>query len=177
MMGHDARGRIDRDRVDLLGRFVGHRLDVHPALGGDHEGDAARDAVDQHREVELFGDLGAFLDVEAVHLLAGRAGLDRHQRLTEHLAGVLLHLVDRLGDAHAALGALGRALEGALAAAARVDLALHDPDGAAEFLGGGFGLRRVEDGHAAGDGQAELLQHGLGLVFVDVHRDLVGRSE
>ena len=89
------------------------------------------DAVDQRREVELLGDVGAVLDVEAVDLLAGRAGLDRDQRRAEHLLGEGLHLVDRLGEAHAALVAGRGLLELALAAAAGVDLRLHDPERAA----------------------------------------------
>ena len=169
VMGHHAGGRIDREGEDLLRRVVGDLLDVHAALGGDHEGDAAGGAVDQHREVELALDVGAVLDIEAVDLLAGLAGLDRHEGLAEHLLRELLHLVDGLGEAHAALLAGLGFLEPALAAAARMDLGLHHPERTAELLGGGLRLVGGEDRDAAGDRQTELLQDGFALVFVDVH--------
>jgi len=75
------------------------------------------------------------------------------------LAGVLVHFVDGLGDFHAA----------ALAATARVDLRLDDPDLAAQ----GFScLDRVVHGRAvdtARNRNAELLQDLLALIFVNFH--------
>ena len=85
VVGHDAGGRVDRDGEDLVRRVVGDLLDVHAALGRDHDGDAAGLAVDKRRKVELGGDVGALLDVEAVDLLAGRAGLEGDERAAEHL--------------------------------------------------------------------------------------------
>ena len=76
------------------------------------------------REIELAGDVGAVLDIETVDLLAVRAGLHGDQRLAQHLAGVGLDLVDRLGKPHAALGVRPEFLELALAATAGMDLAL-----------------------------------------------------
>ena len=93
-------------------------------------------AVDQDREIELLVDVGAVLDVEAVDLLAGGAGLHRDQRRAQHLLGEVIDLVDRLGEAHAALVAGGGFLELALAAAAGVDLALHHPDRAGKRFRG-----------------------------------------
>ena len=144
-------------------------LDVHAAFRRDDEGDLAGGAVDEHGEIELGLDVGAVLDIEAVDLLAGLAGLDRDEGVAEHLLREFLDLVDGLGEAHAALLAGGGFLELALAAAARMDLGLHDPERTAEFLGRGFRLVGGEDGHAAGDGQAEFLQDRLALVFMDVH--------
>src|SRR3546814_4593973 len=88
-------------------------------------------------------DLG---DVEPVHFLAGRAGLDRHQRLSQHLGCVLLHLVDRLRQAHAALGVRGRTDELALAATTCMDLRLDDIKRHGEFFGSGSRLFSGEGG-------------------------------
>ena len=85
MVRHDPGRRIDGERVDFLRRVVRHVLDVHAALGREHEGDAARLPIDQRGEVELLVDIGAVLDVEAVDLLAGRPGLHGDQRRAEHL--------------------------------------------------------------------------------------------
>ena len=59
---------------------------------------ATRDgrAVDQEREIELAVDVGAVLDVEAVDLLAGRAGLLGDQRVPSISLGVGDDLGDRL---------------------------------------------------------------------------------
>ena len=170
VMGLDAGGRIDREGVDLLRRVVGDLLDIHAAFGRDDEGDAARRAVDQRREIELGGDVGAFLDIEPADLLAGLAGLGRDERLAEHLADEGLDLVDRAGEAHAALVAGVLLLELALAAAAGVDLRFHHPQRSAEFLGGVLGLVGGEHRLAAGHRHPEFLQDRLTLVFVDVHR-------
>ena len=169
MVRHHAGRRIDREGQNLLGGVVGHLLDVHAAFRRDDESDLAGGAVDEHRQVEFGVDIGAVLDVEAVDLLSGLAGLDRHKGVAEHLLGEFLDLVDGLGEAHAALLAGGGFLELALAAAARMDLGLHDPERSAEFLGGGLCLVGREDGLAAGDGQAEFLQDCLALIFMDVH--------
>jgi hypothetical protein len=120
-------------------------------------------------KVELGGDVRALLDVEAVHLLAGRAGLDRDERLAEHLADVILDLVDRAREADAALVAGVRLLELALAAPAGVDLGLHHPDRPAELLRGGLGLLRRGDRPPPRHRHAEPLENRLRLVFVDVH--------
>ena len=128
---------------------MGDLLDVHPALRRDDEGDAAGLAVDQQRKIEFALDVGPVFEIEAVHLLTGRPGLDRHQRIAEHLADEGLDLRDRAGEAHAALVAGRRLLELPLAAATRMDLALDDPERAAEFLRGRLGLGDVEHRNAA----------------------------
>ena len=126
-MRHQPRRRVDGDRRDLLRRLVRDLLDLHAALGRGDDGDAAGLAVDQQREIEFLGDVDAVGDVEPLHLLAGRSGLDRHQGLAEHFGRMLANFVDRMGEADAALGALAELLEVALAAAAGMDLRLHDP--------------------------------------------------
>ena len=50
-------------RVGVLG---GDRLDVHPALGGDHRQQLLLAAVEDHRGVVLGGDVGAALDPDLV---------------------------------------------------------------------------------------------------------------
>lgn len=103
VMAHDAGRGIDREGDDLFRVVVRDVLDVDAAFGRDDEGDARGLAVDQDREVELLVDVGAVLDVEAVDLLAGGAGLDRHEGGAEHLLGEFGDLRGRLGDADAAL--------------------------------------------------------------------------
>ena len=171
-MAHDAGGGIDREGHDLFRRVVGDVLDVDAAFGGDHERDARGLAVDQDRQVELLVDLGAFLDIEPVDLLAVRPGLHRDQGRAQHLLGELVDLGDRLGDAHAALVAGGGFLELALAAAAGVNLALHHPDRAAQRFRGGVGIGSPQHRNALRDRHAEFMQQRLGLVFMDVHLDV-----
>ncbi len=82
---------------------------------------------------------------------------------------MLADFVDRMGEADAALGRLAEFLETALAAAAGVDLRLHDPQRPRKLLGG---LDRFVDAHrgiASGNGHAILREQFLGLIFVDVH--------
>src|ERR1700731_678199 len=128
VMGHDAGRRVDREADDLLGAIVRDILDVDATLGGNHERHFGGFAVDQDREIKLLVDVGAVFDVEAVDLLAVRPGLHRDQCRPQHLLGELVDLGDRLSDAHAAFGPRRGFLEGALAAATRMDLAFHDPD-------------------------------------------------
>ena len=121
----DPRGRVDLDGVDLLGRVVGHVLDVHAAFGGDDDGHPAGLAVDQQREVELAGDGGALFDIEAVHDTALGTGLVGDQGHAQHALGFLAHVVQALDHLDPA----------ALAAAAGVDLGLDYPDRPAQLLG------------------------------------------
>ncbi len=170
-MRHDAGGGIDREGHDLLGIVVRDVLDVDAAFGGDHEGYFGGFAIDQDRQIKLLVDLGAFLDVEPVDLLAMRPGLDRDQRGTQHLLGEVIDLGDRLGDAHAALVAGRGFLELALAAAAGVDLALHHPDRTAQRFRGHVGVGSPQHRYPARDRHAEFVQQRLGLIFMDVHLD------
>ena len=155
---------------------MGDLLDVHAAFRRDDEGDAGRSAIDERGEIELLLDVGAILDVEAVDLLARRPRLDRHERRAEHFLGELRDLVDRLGEAHAALFTGGSFLELALAAAAGMDLGLHDPERAAQFLRRRVRVFRLHHGDAARNGNAIFAQDGLGLILMDVHRDTLGNA-
>ena len=88
-----------------------------------------------------------------------RAGLMRDQRHAQHALGFLLHLLDGFDDLDAA----------ALAAAAGMDLRLHHPDRAAQFLGRRDRFLDREGGLAARHRHAEAAQDLLGLIFVDIH--------
>ena len=171
VMAHDAGRRIDRETDDLLRRVVRDVLDVDAAFGGDHERHLGGFAVDQDREIKLLVDVGAFLDVEPVDLLAMWPGLHRDQRRAQHLLGEFIDLGDRFGDADAALVAGRGLLELALAAAAGMDLALHHPDRAGKRLRGRVGIGSPQHRHALRDRHPEFVQQRLGLVFMDVHLD------
>ena len=93
------------DRVDLFRRLLRDFLDVDAALGRNDEGDAARGAVDQQRQVIFLGDVDAVGDVEAVDLLAGLARLDRHQGLAQHLVRMRANLFQ---VAHGEQGVVGK---------------------------------------------------------------------
>ena len=101
----------------------------------------------------------AFLDQQAPHLLAFRAGLVCHQLHAENLARKLTYFIQRLRHLHAA----------ALAATARVNLRFHHPDFAAQFLGCRNGLLNAEAGFPARGRHAELAQYFLTLVLVYLH--------
>ena len=148
---------------------MGHLLDAHPALGGGDHRNPGGLAVHKQGEVEFLGDGGAFLDVEAVDLLALRAGLFGDQNATQHFLGGGLHIVQRLQHPNAALGVGAQALESAFAAPAGVDLRLHDPDRAAQLAGGFDRFGDREGGIPARNRDTELGEDGLGLMLVDVH--------
>src|ERR1700738_406349 len=169
VVAHDAGGGIDREGHDLLRRVVRDVLDIDAAFGRDHERYFGGFAVDQDRQVKLLVDVGAFLDVEPIDLLAVRSGLRRDQRRAQHLLGEFIDLGDRFGDAHPALVAGGGFLELALAAAAGVDLALHHPDRAGNGFCGDVGIGGPQHRHAARDRHAEFMQQRLGLVFMNIH--------
>ena len=73
----------------------------------------------------------------------------------------LLHILDGFDDLHAA----------ALAASAGMDLRLHHPDRAAQFLGRRDGFLDREGRLASGNGHAKAAQNLFGLIFVDIHGD------
>ena len=109
----------------------GELLDVDPALGGDHREVGARRAVEQDRRVELGRDRQALLDQDAVDLATP-------EPLAEHALGRGLGLVGRVREHHPA----------ALAAAADLDLHLHDRGPAQDLGRGASGLRGLGDDEA-----------------------------
>src|SRR5690606_7475723 len=117
LLGRQAGQRIDVFGDDLLGRRVGDFLDVHAALAGSDDGDLLRGAVGHQRHVVFLLDVGAFLDVQAAHLLALGAGLVRHELHAQDFRSQLANVVERTGQLDAA----------SLAAPAGVNLRLDDP--------------------------------------------------
>ncbi len=163
------RRRVDREGHDLLGGRSRDFLDVHAAFGRDDEGNARGLAVDQQREVEFARDVRAIFDVDAVDLLAGRAGLVRHQRAAEHLLGELGGFFHRLGQANAALLTGFGLFELALAAAAGVDLSLDDPKRSVELARRRLGFLGFQDSAAVRNRAAIALEELLRLIFMNVH--------
>ncbi len=91
----EAEQRIDVQRRDRLGVLVGDGLDVHPALGGEHDERLLLGPVEDDRGVVLGLDLGRPLDPH----LVDREALDVH---AEDRAGVLARLAGVLRDLDAA---------------------------------------------------------------------------
>src|SRR5207344_1679488 len=162
MMRHDPGGRIDREGENFLRRLVRNFLDVHAAFGRDNERDARGFAINQRRKIELAIDCRAFLDIEAVDLLAVRAGLVRHQRRTQNACGLFLHVID--GFHH--LDAAG------FAAPTCVDLGLYNPNRAGKLLRALDRFIDAECGDAPRHRHTEFAQHRLRLIFVDIHAEL-----
>ena len=167
---HQAGRRIDGDGLDLLGRVVGDRLDIHAALGRGDDGDAAALAVDQQGQIEFLGDVDAVGDVEAVDLLALRPGLDGDQGLAQHLLG-----------SRARTSSIERARRTPPLASGPSSLNLPLPrppawicafttqSGPGQFLRGLDGFVDAHRGMTGGDGDAEGSKQLLGLIFVNVH--------
>ena len=117
-------------------------------------------AVDQHRQVQLLGDVGGFGDQHAVDRQRHAGGLVGLHLGAEHrLARSLAHVVEGLDQLDAA----------GLAAAAGMDLRLDHPEVAADGLGR---LDRLvgRAGDAPGRHRDAVVgEQLLGLVFVEVH--------
>ena len=164
LVGAEPRRRVDVDLDDLLGRGLGHLLDLDAALGGGHDDVHAGRAVERHADVVLVRDvLGCRHEHLADELPLG-AGLRRVELHAEDLLGRGPHVVDGGAELDAA----------AFAAPARVDLRLDDELRDAvggHRLGGLDGLfDRVGD-DAALDGDAVLVEDFFGLILVDLHRE------
>jgi hypothetical protein len=153
--------RIDEHLVDLLGRVLGHFLDVHAPLGAGHQRHLLGDTVYHHAQVELLLDVCAFFHQQPAHFLALGPGLVGDELHAEDRGGVAAHLVDRLRHLHAPT----------LAPAPGVDLGLDHPDLATEFLCRLDGLVDAECRYAARRAHPEPAQDFLALVLVNLHLD------
>ena len=114
---------VDRLLENFLGRFLGDFLDVHAALGAGHQYRPALRTVQQHGHVILTLDLLRRGDEQPVHLLTFLAGLLGHQDVAEHRTGLGFGVLGAIRQMHPALEPV---LKRPLAAAAGVDLALHN---------------------------------------------------
>src|SRR6056297_3978876 len=164
-----AGGGINREAEDLFWGGGCDLLDIHAALGGGDEADAGGAAIHEQGEIHLGLDARAVLDIDAVDLLACRPGLLGHEGAAEHPARLLGGLLDGFGKAHAARLAGAGLLERALAASARVNLRLDDPERAVERARGGLGLFAAQDHATIRHRCAKRAQERLGLILVDIH--------
>jgi hypothetical protein len=164
LVGLQARRRVDVDGGDLLGRVRRDLFDVHAARRRADHGDLALLAVEGEREVDLALDGRTGFDINRVDRQALGAGLDGRKPRAEHGLRRRAHRVLVAGELDAAR----------LAAAARVHLGLHDPEAAAQRLGGGDRLVRGGRDAARRDRDAVGGEDLLGLVLVKIHPGIRG---
>ena len=157
---------VDQLGDDFLGCAVCHFFDVHAAFAGSDHSHFLAGAVGHEGHVVFFFDVGAVFDVEATHLLAFGAGLVGLELHAQDLGGQFLDLLDRLGDLDAT----------ALATATGVNLGLHNPNRAAQFLGGFHRLLHRERRNATRHRHTKLTQDFLALVLVNLHEDFSQRG-
>src|SRR3546814_2460833 len=147
---------------------------LHAALGRGDDGNAARRTIDEEADVELARNGATLLDVDALDLLALRTGLLGNEDIAQHGTRMLLHLVLRLAEPHAALP-VGIVLETTGAASAGMDLRLNDPDRSRQTVRDVERLvGRVSD-TTARYRHAEIPEKILGLVL-DRKSDVSGKS-
>ena len=153
--GGHAGQRVDADAGQGLGALGGEGLDVHAALARAHGQVPAPGTVQEYREVELGGDVGALGDQDG----ADGVPLD-------------VHAQDGLGLLPGPGGGAGEPHAPGLAPPPGLDLRLDHHQGGSlgqELGGGGLGLLRaggqapVEHGHPVRGEQVP------GLVLVQVH--------
>ena len=126
---HEAEGRIDMHREDLLRGVLGDFFDVHAAFGAGDDDRSGGGAVEEDGEVEFALDVDGFTDEHLADFLALGAGLVGHEDLTEHVGGEFLGFSGSVTEVNAAFETV---LKGTLTAAARMDLGF-DHDFSAEF--------------------------------------------
>ena len=154
-----AHGRLDDDLEDRFRLGPGDLLDLHAATRrGDHP-DALGLTVEHVAEIELALERLGHLDIDPLHWLSFRSGLDGDEALAEQVLRGVAHLVIGLAQLDAAC----------LAAGAGVNLRLDRPVPAAEFGRGVHGLIGAEGDGALRHRHAEPGKQLLGLILVNVH--------
>ena len=157
--GLEADRGLDQHLKDGLRLGARHLLDLHAAALRGDDPDALGLAVEHIAEIELAVERLRDLDIDALHRLAVRAGLDGDQPLAEQIRRRLAHIVVGLAQLDAA----------GLAAGAGMDLRLDRPVPAAELGGGIDRLVGAEGDGALRHRHAELSEQFLRLILVDVH--------
>src|SRR6266849_2855491 len=158
---------MNRFAQNGAGIFLGDFLNFHAASSAGHEDDAAGGAIDEKAEIKFALDVETFFDEQALDNAASGASLRSDQLHAENVAGDIGGFVGGTRQLHPTC----------FAAAARVDLCLHDDDRdmrsqavrrlARFFLG--------EGDFTAGSGAAVASEDRLGLVFMNLHRSSVFR--
>ena len=155
--------RLDHDLDQCLGLLGGDLFDIHAAALGGDDAHALGLPVEDVAEIEFALERVGGLDVDALDRLALGTGLERHETLAQQIAGGVAHLVVGAAELDPA----------GLAPRTGMDLRLHGPERSAEFGRGVDRLIRAEGHGALRHGDPEAREQLLGLVLVNVHRDLL----
>ena len=161
-----AGGHRNANRENALRMLGRDGLDVHAAIATGDKHDAFTRAVHQGTQVKLACNCRGAFDQKAVNRQTRTVGLMGGQCAAEQLIAGLAQLIDGIDQTNTA----------GLAAAARVNLCLHDPARTAERAGRRDGrVCRVDD-HAVRNADPVVRKQTLGLVFVQLHGDLSAGS-
>ena len=128
--------------MNAVGRLLGDRLDLHPAVLTRHDDGPARRAIDHDAKVELSRNRQALLDQQPRDLAPFRARLMRDERHAVNLIRQLVRLAWVRGELDAA----------ALPSPARVNLCFHDDGATAEPFGYSLRVGWVHHRLACGTG-------------------------
>ena len=156
--------RIDELGDDFFWRAVRHFFNVHAAFARRDKGNLLAGSVSHDRHVIFFVYVGAIFYIETTYFLAFRTSLMGFELHAQDLARQTFNVVNGFRHFHAA----------ALAASTGVDLGLHHPNRAAQFLSGFHRFLNRKRWNAAGNGHAKLTQDFLALVLVNLHEISLG---
>jgi hypothetical protein len=160
LKGLHADGGLDRLADDALRLARRDLLDFHAARRGRDDHHPFGFSVEHEAQIDLLGDGGRLLDIEAIDGLSLRPGLVGDQSLAQQLRCRVPHLVRVAAELDPA----------GLAAGPGVNLSLDDPALAADLLSPVAGLLGTVGQAAARHRDAEPRQELLGLIFMNIHR-------